>query len=268
MSIKQKVALVTGATSGIGKETAKMLLASGAKVAVNYHSTDSKKKEAERELLTLLTVAGRPSSDLLMVKADISKAAQVSKMFAKVERRLGSLDLLINNAAVQSECPSHQLETERIELEISINLLGPIICCREALKAFLEKPSPRGCIVNISSVHEEVPKPGFLPYSVAKGGLRNLTRTLALEYADRGIRVNSICPGAVDTKMNPKFSDEKVRDETKDHIPIGRIIEPAEIARCVLFLASDESPNLTGQSIYIDGGLSLYPSFKNNWSSQ
>lgn len=267
MEFKEKVALITGATSGIGKEVARTLLGSGAKVAVNYRSDDEKKEETERDLKTILAVADRPNSDLLMVKADVSNPKSVSKMFETVEKKLGRVDLLVNNAAVQSDTPSHELEAKTAQLEVSVNLLGPIYCCCEALKMFLGKPKPRGCIVNVSSVHEEVPKPHFLPYSVSKGGLRNLTRTLALEYADRNIRVNSVCPGTVDTKINPQLSKKKVREETKENIPQRRIIEPSEIVRCILFLASDESQNLTGQSIFVDGGLSLYPSFQENWSS-
>ncbi|MDQ8187615.1 SDR family oxidoreductase [Pelagicoccus sp. SDUM812002] len=263
-----KVALVTGATSGIGRKVAQSILTLGAKVAVNYHSEDEKKEETERDLQTILTVAGRPRSDLMMVKANIAEAPEVEDMFTAVEKQLGSLDILVNNAGVQSDCPSHELENDRIQLEISVNLIGPILCCREALKAFLAKPKSKGCIVNISSVHEKIPKPGFLPYSVSKGGLRNLTRTLALEYADRNIRVNSVGPGAVDTKMNSKLSDDAVRKETLENIPVRKIIDPAEIARCVAYLVSDESKNLTGQSIIIDGGLSLYPSFQENWSSK
>lgn len=267
MKFKDKIALVTGATSGIGKKIATSLLEAGAKVAVNYHSEDSKRDETARDLRTLLTVAGRPTSDLLMVKADVSSPKETASMFKQVEDRLGPLDLLVNNAGIQSECPSHELDPDRIKLELAVNLMGPILCCRSALQAFLKKRSPQGCIVNISSVHEDVPKPGFLPYSVSKGGLRNLTRTLALEYADRNIRINAIAPGAVYTKMNPQLKDKKTREETKDQIPTRTIIDPAEIARCVLFLASDESKNLTGQTIRIDGGLSLYPSFQENWTS-
>ncbi|MBD5780104.1 SDR family oxidoreductase [Pelagicoccus sp. NFK12] len=268
MDLKEKAALVTGATSGIGKEIAKALLTEGAKVAVNYRSDDQKKEETERDFETLLTVAGRPSSDLLMVKADVSKPAQVQKMFAAIDKRFDSLDLLVNNAGIQSETPSHELETGQVEKEIAVNLTGPILCCCEALKRFLKKPRPHGSIVNVSSVHEEVPKPGFLPYSVSKGGLRNLTRTLALEYADKNIRVNAVGPGTVDTNMNSKLSDPKVRKETQRNIPLKRIVQAKEVARSVLFLASDAARNITGQTLFMDGGLSLYPSFQDNWTSK
>lgn len=267
MKLKNKVALITGATSGIGKAVAQLFLDEGAKVAVNFHSDDEKRDDTEREFIRRLSIAGRSVSDLLMVKADISKPAQVSQMVSKVESELGDLDILVNNAGMQEESASHELEPDSLQLQIGVDLLGPIYCSIEALKRFLNNRT-KGVILNNSSVHQMIPKPGFLAYSVSKGGVGNMTRTLALEYAKEGIRVNSVCPGVVDTPINSELDDPDTRKSTKEHVPQRSIIESVEIAKAFLFLASDDAKSITGQSLVIDGGLTLYPSFESNWSSQ
>lgn len=266
MKLKGKTALITGATSGIGRATAELFIREGASVAVNFRSDDEKKKDTERELGDLLKEMNRPSGDLLMVKADISDREAVEAMFEQVCKSFDRLDILVNNAGVESESPSHELDWESVTRELDINLRGPTLCCILALKRFLEKQRP-GCILNNTSVHEVIPKPGFLPYSIAKGGLRMLTQTLALEYARYGIRVNSVGPGVVDTKMNAALDDGRTRERIIEHVPQRSVIEPEEVAKAFLYLASDDARSITGQTLFIDGGLTLYPDFETNWSS-
>lgn len=266
MQLANKTALITGATSGIGKAIARLFLTEGAAVAVNYHSEDNKKSDTQAEFESLLREHGRPESDLLMTKADIADEQSVARMFGEVLDRFRTLDILVNNAGIESECPSEQLDWKRATRELDVNLRGPTLCSIHALRHFCEK-NVAGCILNNTSVHEVIPKPGFLPYSIAKGGLRMLTQTLALEFARRGIRVNGVGPGVVDTKMNAALKDDKVRDAIVEHVPQRRVIDPDEIAHAFLYLASDRAKSVTGQTLFVDGGLTLYPDFETNWSS-
>ncbi|MBC2606140.1 SDR family oxidoreductase [Pelagicoccus albus] len=267
MKLDGKVALVTGATSGIGKAVAELFLEEGARLVVNYHSEDEKRDNTEKELLEKLESGGRPASDLLMINCDISDPEEVSSMFSQIDQSLGSLDVLVNNAGMQKESASHELEPSSLQMQLGVDLLGPIYCSVEALKRFVSRGT-EGVILNNSSVHQVIPKPGFLAYSASKGGLGNMTRTLALEYASRGIRVNSVCPGVVDTPINDELEDPETREETKSHVPQRSIIDSREIAKAFLYLASDDAKSVTGQSLVVDGGLTLYPSFESNWSSQ
>jgi glucose 1-dehydrogenase len=150
---------------------------------------------------------------------------------------------------------------------LNVNLRGAFLCAREAIRHFLERKA-QGVILNNSSVHEIIPKPKYLPYSVSKGGMENLTKSLALEYADRGIRVNGVGPGAVVTPINRAWTeDPKARQEVESHIPMGRAAEAPEIAAVFAFLASQDASYITGQTIFACGGLTLYPEFRVAWSS-
>jgi glucose 1-dehydrogenase len=187
-------------------------------------------------------------------------------MFAKTLGALGSLDVLVNNAGIQKPSPSHELEAADFDRVIGVNLRGPFLCSREAIRHFLTRGG--GVIINNSSVHEIIPKPKYLSYSISKGGMHNLTRTLALEYADRGIRVNAVGPGAIVTPINRAWIDNpKARAEVESHIPMGRPGESAEIAGVFAFLASDEASYITGQTLFACGGLTLYPEFRTAWAS-
>ncbi|MDQ8204331.1 SDR family oxidoreductase [Pelagicoccus sp. SDUM812003] len=266
MILDRKSCLITGATSGIGKEIARRFLQEGARVAVNYRSDDEKKERTERELWSLLDGQKRPRTDLLMVRADVSEKPSVEQMFEQTISQFGTLHVLVNNAGVESECPSERLNWEDATGELDVNLRGPTLCSLQAIRHFLER-NVSGCILNNTSVHEVIPKPGFLPYSIAKGGLRMLTRTLALEFAQRGIRVNAVGAGVVDTKMNSALDDPTTRRKVSEHVPQRRVIEPEEIASAFLYLASDQAKSVTGQTLFVDGGLTLYPDFQENWSS-
>lgn len=267
MKMTDMTVLITGATSGIGKAAARLFLQEGARVTVNYHSDDEKRDDTEREFRALLRAAGRPEDDLVMAKADVSKDPEVAVMFEKSIQRFGRLDILINNAGMAREAPSHEVELDDLFKQLDVNLRGAILCSIHAVRHFLER-GQGGCILNNSSVHETIPKPGFLAYAVAKAGMRGLTRTLALEYASKGIRVNAVGPGAVETPMNAGvLDDEESRKTIESHVPLGKVIQPEEIAQAFLYLASEAARNITGQTLFIDGGLTLYPEFRENWSS-
>jgi glucose 1-dehydrogenase len=188
-------------------------------------------------------------------------------MFARVLDEFGRLDILINNAGIQKVAASHEIGMAEFDRVLGVDVRGPFLCAREAIRHFLSRPGG-GVILNNSSVHETIPKPKYLPYSVSKGALENMTRTLALEYAGRGIRVNSVGPGAVLTPINRAWIDDpKARAEVESHIPMGRAACPEEIASVFAFVAYDDASYVTGQTIYACGGLTLYPEFRTAWSS-
>ena len=188
-------------------------------------------------------------------------------MFDQALAEFGRIDVLVNNAGVQKACPSHEIEMSDFDRVININLRGAFICAREALRHFLQRGGG-GVIVNNSSVHEIIPKPKYLPYSISKGGMENLTKTLALEYAGRGIRVNAVGPGAVVTPINDAWiHDPQARAGVESHIPMGRAASAEEIAAVFAFLASDDASYITGQTIFACGGLTLYPEFRSAWAS-
>ena len=262
--LKGKNALITGASSGIGQAIAVRFAAEGANIAIHYRS-GAEQAEATR----VMSRAARSDSTgrELMVQADVSNEDQVKRIFATTIEAFGKLDILVNNAGIQQPCPSHELESADFDRVIAVNLRGPFLCAREAIRHFLSRPGG-GVIVNDSSVHEIIPKPKYLSYSISKGGMENLTKTLALEYAGQGIRVNAVGPGAVVTPINKAWIDNpKARTEVESHIPLGRAADAAEIAAAFAFLASDEASYITGQTLFACGGLTLYPEFRVAWSS-
>jgi glucose 1-dehydrogenase len=262
-----KNVLVTGASSGIGQAIAVRFAEEGANVAINYRS-GAEQAEVTRAMVRLAYQAtGRPERRELVVQADVSNQEQVKAMFARVLEEFGRLDVLVNNAGIQKVASSHEIEPSDFDRILNVNVRGPFLCAQEAIRHFLSR-SGGGVILNNSSVHETIPKPKYLPYSVSKGGLENLTRTLALEYASRGIRVNSVGPGAVVTPINRAWIDDpKARGEVESHIPMGRAGCPDEIASVFAFLASEDASYITGQTLYACGGLTLYPEFRTAWSS-
>jgi glucose 1-dehydrogenase len=262
--LKGKNALITGASSGIGQAIAVRFAAEGANIAINYRS-GAEQAEATR----VMSRAARPDGTgrELVVQADVSNEDQVKQMFARTIEAFGQLDILVNNAGILQPCPSHQLESADFDRVIAVNLRGPFLCSREAIRHFLSRTGG-GVILNNSSVHEIIPKPKYLSYSISKGGMENLTKTLALEYAGQGIRVNAVGPGAVVTPMNKAWIDNpKARGEVESHIPLGRAADAGEIAAAFAFLASDEASYITGQTLFACGGLTLYPEFRVAWSS-
>ncbi len=188
-------------------------------------------------------------------------------MFAATLEVFGTLDVLINNSGIQKPAPSDQVEMVDYDRIIGVNLRGAFMCAREAIRHFLSRKAA-GSIVFNSSVHEIIPKPIYAPYSISKGGMENMTKTLALEYADRGIRVNAIGPGAIVTPINMAWiNDPKAKGEVESHIPMGRAGTSEEIAGVFAFMASDDASYITGQTLFACGGLTLYPEFRTAWSS-
>jgi glucose 1-dehydrogenase len=262
--LKGKNVLVTGASSGIGQAIAVRFAQEGANVAINYRSGA---EQAEATAAQARAVRANGHGKEIIVQADVSKEDEVRNMFAKVLEAFGQLDVLVNNAGIQKPTPSHELEAADFDRVIGVNLRGPFLCSREALRHFLAR-GKGGVILNNSSVHEIIPKPKYLSYSISKGGMENLTKTLALEYAGNGIRVNAVGPGAVVTPINKAWIDNpKARGEVESHIPMMRAADPDEIASVFAFLASDEASYITGQTIFACGGLTLYPEFRVAWSS-
>jgi glucose 1-dehydrogenase len=264
LRLQGKNVLITGASSGIGQAVAVRFAREGANVAINYRSGAD---QAQKTMELAQNARSGASGKEILVQADVSREEQVKAMFATTLEAFGSLDVLVNNAGIQKACPSHELEAPDFDRVIGVNVRGPFLCAREALRHFLSRGGG-GVILNNSSVHEIIPKPKYLSYSISKGGMENLTKTLALEYADKGIRVNAVGPGAVVTPINRAWIDNpSARADVESHIPITRAAEPNEIASVFAFLASDEASYITGQTLFACGGLTLYPEFRVAWSS-
>lgn len=256
--------LITGASSGIGQAIAIRFAKEGANVAINYRSGAEQAEETRCMARRARTNGGGKE---MVVQADVSEETQVKTMVARVIEEFGSLDVLVNNAGIQKPAASHEIETSDFDRVLAVNLRRPFLCSREAIRHFLDRGGP-GVILNNSSVHEIIPKPKYLPYSISKGGMENLTKSLALEYAANGIRVNSVGPGAVVTPINKAWTDNpKARGEVESHIPMSRPAAADEIASVFAFLASDDASYVTGQTIFACGGLTLYPEFRTAWSS-
>ena len=261
-----KNTLITGASSGIGEAIAMRFAQEGANVAINYHS-GADRAEAVRKTVEEAGQVVSKNHVSLTVKADVADERQVKQMFATVLDQFGTLDILVNNSGIQKPAPSDELEMADFDRVVGVNLRGAFLCAREAIRHFLSR-NAQGVIVNNSSVHEIIPKPKYVPYSISKGGMENMTKTLALEYADRGIRVNAVGPGAIVTPINRAWIDDPTaRKGVESHIPMGRAGTSEEIAAVFAFLASDDSSYITGQTIFACGGLTLYPEFRTAWSS-
>jgi glucose 1-dehydrogenase len=204
----------------------------------------------------------------VLVQGDVSKEEEVVRMFEETVGGIGGLDILVNNAGIQISRSSHKLSADDFDKVVGVNLRGAFLCAREAIKHFLAVGTP-GVILNISSVHQLIPKPSYLGYSASKGGMMNLTRTLALEYAAEGIRVNGIGPGATITPINRAWVDDPVKAEmVTAHIPMRRAGTADEMAGVACFLASDDAAYVTGQTLFVDGGLTLFADFREPWSSE
>ena len=270
--LRGKNVLITGGTSGIGQAIAVLFASEGAHVAINYRAQSQEAAETNalvnKAIEQCVQDVKAHGVNHILVQADVSKEDQVIHMVSQVVEKLGGLDILINNAGIQIAADSHLMSLETFDRVLTVNLIGSFVAAREAIKHYLAKNKP-GVIINISSVHQIIPKPRFLSYSVSKGGMQNLTRTLALEYAGRGIRVNGIGPGATITPINRAWIDDpEKKSEVEKHIPMGRAGTAEEMAVAAAFLASDDAAYITGQTLFVDGGLTLYPDFRTPWSSE
>lgn len=243
---------MTGASSGIGRATALRLAADGAAVVVNYVS------EPQAAAAVVAEIAGPATA----IQADVADESAVREMFERAEAELGGpVDLLVNNAGVESPYELAEMPLEEWRRVLSVNLTGPFLCCRELVRRLPETGRTAG-IVNVSSVHEVIPWPRFSHYCASKGGLKLFGQTIARELAPRGIRVVQVAPGAILTPINRELveSPEK-RHEQEEQIPLGRLGEPEEIAAAISWLSSPEAEYVTGATLFVDGGMTLYPRF-------
>jgi glucose 1-dehydrogenase len=266
--LKGKNVLVTGGSSGIGQAIAVRFAEYGANVAINYLTTSDEGRDTEEQVHACAHRVRQEGVRDVLVQGDVSNEDDVVRMVGEAAGELGGLDVLINNAGIQISKPSHELTSGEFDKVLAVNLRGSFLCAREAIKGLLTEERP-GVIINVSSVHQLIPKPDYLGYSCSKGGMMNLTRTLALEYAERGIRVNGIGPGATITPINSAWIDDPVkREQVESHIPMRRAGTADEMGGVACFLASDDAGYITGQTIFVDGGLTLFPSFREPWSSE
>ncbi len=262
-----RTVLITGAASGIGKAVALRFAREGAAVAINYHDTEGEAQSALAEIDAAARQSGVDADENLAVAADVSSETDVKALFAEILGRWGRLDILVNNAGILTSSPSHLLAAADFDRTLAVNLRGAFLCSREAIAHFLDRGGG-GVIINNSSAHQIIPKPGYLGYSVSKNALNGLTITLALEYAEHGIRVNAVAPGAILTPMNAAVAQNpEALAELESHIPLGRIGRPEEIAGLVAFLACEDASYITGQTVYACGGLTLYPEIRGDWAS-
>ncbi|WP_046228208.1 SDR family oxidoreductase [Paenibacillus dauci] len=253
--LEGKTVIVTGAATGIGQAIALRFGQEKANVVINYHSNH----DGVEETIQKIKEAGGQAIDL---QGDMSKEEDVEKVIQTAHDHFGSMDIMINNAGMENEVPSHELTLDDWNKVINVNLTGAFLGSREAIKYML-KHNIKGSVINMSSVHEIIPWPHFVHYTASKGGVKMMTQTLAMEYAPNGIRVNSIGPGAINTPINAeKFSDPKEKEKVEKLIPMGYIGKPEEIAAVAAWLASSEASYVTGITLFADGGMTKYPSFQ------
>lgn len=271
LGLDGKNGLVTGGSSGIGQAIAVRFGEEGANVGVNYLRALNDARETEGMIEAVQQCVADVQDcgvETHLVQADVSNGNDVRRMVDDTAEALGGLDIFINNAGIQIASPSHETDVDAFDKVLAVNLRGAFLCAREAIRYWLDNDRP-GCIINVSSVHQIIPKPKYVGYSASKGGMQNLTRTLALEYANRGIRVNAIGPGATVTPINRAWiEDPEKKAHVEAHIPMGRAGDADEMAAVTAFLCSDEATYITGQTLYVDGGLTLYPDFRTAWSSE
>jgi glucose 1-dehydrogenase len=254
-------ALVTGANSGIGRGIALALGRAGADVLVNYVTDELSAGEVVDEIRRCGVAA-------LAVKADVSNEGEVDAMFEAMFKEFGTIDILVNNAGLQRDSSFKDMTMAQWNTVLGVNLTGQFLCARRAVGEFLRRgivssvSCAAGKIICMSSVHQQIPWAGHANYATSKGGVRLLMESLAQEVAPHRIRVNGIAPGAIRTPINRSaWSTPEAYDQLMTLIPYGRIGEPEDIARAAVWLASDQSDYVVGTTLFIDGGMTLYPGF-------
>lgn len=247
--LTDRVALITGSDSGIGQATAIEFAKEGADVVVTYFEDDT----GARETVRGVEATGRRA---LLRQLDVTSESSIESVFDDTLAEFGRIDILMNNSSVDSSGKEiAEIELEAWETALRTNLTGPMLCCRRFINE-RRRAGGGGRIINVTSVHDEIPRPGAAEYCASKGGLQNLTRTLALELAGDKINVNNLGPGMVLTPMNQEaLDDPRAREEQVQSIPFKRAAEPREVARLAVFLASDDAAYVSGSTYYIDGAL-------------
>jgi glucose 1-dehydrogenase len=259
-----QTAIVTGASSGIGAACALALAQEGAQVVINYHSSE----DGATETLQEIKDSGGAG---IILKADVSKQDQVQAMFRETIKIFGTVDILVNNAGLQKDASFLDMSLKDWQLVLDVNLTGQFLCAQEATREFLRRgPRPEvsralGKIICMSSVHDVIPWAGHVNYAASKGGVMLLMRSMAQELGEKKIRVNSIAPGAIKTPINQSaWKTPEAEQNLLRLIPYGRVGETLDIGNVCAWLASDESDYIHGETIYVDGGMTLYPGFEDN----
>lgn len=257
-------ALVTGSSSGIGRGVALSLAEAGADVVINYAGSKEKAEGVAEEVAKF-------GGKVLVAKADVSREEDVQAMFQLMFKEFGTIDILVNNAGLQQDSPFADMTLEKWNKVIGINLTGQFLCAREAIREFLrrgvikEVSCAAGKIICMSSVHELIPWAGHANYAASKGGIMMLMKSMAQEHAPKKIRINSICPGAIKTPINKEAWETPVAlNSLMELIPYKRIGEAEDIGKAAVWLASDLSDYVNGISLYVDGGMTLFPDFSTN----
>ena len=257
-------AIVTGASSGIGQAVARRLADCGAAVAVNYHAH----RESAQDLADEICASGGRA---IAVAADVASESDVAHLFDATAQAFGQVDVLVANSGAQKDAPIADMTLDDWRAVIDLDLTGQFLCCREAIRRFraqdkVARPSrAAGAIVCMSSVHDRIPWAGHANYAAAKGGVSMLMRTLAQETASDAIRINAVYPCAIRTPINASaWNTEGALQQLLRLIPYGRIGEPEDVASAVAWLVSDEADYVTGTTLYVDGGMTLYPAFKDH----
>jgi glucose 1-dehydrogenase len=261
-SLQGQKALVTGASSGIGRAVALALGRAGADVVVNYASSPEQAEAVAAEIREAGVAA-------YAHQADVSREDEVRAMFERMCAELGTVDVLVANAGLQRDAPFEEMTLEDWETVIRVNLTGQFLCCREAVREFRRRgvrpdvSCAAGKIVCMSSVHDTIPWAGHVNYAASKGGVLLMMKSVAQEVAPLRIRVNAVSPGAIRTPINrDAWGTPGAHAELLELIPYKRIGEPEDVARAVVWLASDEADYVTGAALYVDGGMTLYPGFE------
>ncbi|HXV09072.1 MAG TPA: SDR family oxidoreductase [Burkholderiales bacterium] len=257
-------AIVTGANSGIGEGVAKALAEAGARVVVNYVAGPDRAEQVVDEIR-------RAGGEAVPVRADVSREDQVEAMFAQTIAAWGSVDIVVNNAGLQRDAPLHQMSLKDWQFVLDVNLTGQFLCARAAVREFLrrgvvpELSAAAGKIICMSSVHDVIPWAGHANYAASKGGVSMLMKTMAQELAMHKIRVNAVSPGAIKTPINTDaWATPEAEQKLLKLIPYYRVGETHDIARAVVWLASDLSDYINGATLYVDGGMTLFPEFRGN----
>lgn len=264
MKLTNQTAIITGSSSGIGKAIAIAFGQEGANVVVNYNSSRDKALEVVKQI----KAAG---GDAIAVKANVGKEADVLKMFEKAVTVFGQIDIVVANSGIQNDATFMEMTLEQWENVININLTGQFLCAREAAKHFVAQAKGQtpvraiGKIICMSSVHDMIPWAGHVNYAASKGGVLMFMKSIAQELAPLKIRVNAISPGAIQTPINKSvWSSEQNMKDLMTLIPYRRIGQPEDVAKAAVWLASDDSDYITGETLYVDGGMMLYPEFSDN----